>query len=84
MLEIKHKYRKKTGKTEIVIFLKDRYRGNFNFKLDGKNISIVDSFENLGVFFNYNGLFVRHKTHLVGQSSYVCIIEEIKRARSTH
>ena len=78
MLEIKHKYKKKQKKTEIVILLKHRYRGNFSFKLDGKNISIVDSFKNLGVFFNYNGLFVRHKIHLVGQSSYVCIIEEIK------
>ena len=57
-----------TEKTEIVIFSKARYRGNFNFKLNGKNISIVDSFKYLGVFFNYNGSFVRHKTHLVVQS----------------
>ena len=32
------------------------------------NISIVDSFKYLGVFFIYNGSFVHHKTHLVGQS----------------
>ena len=57
-----------TEKTEIIIFSKARYRGNFNFKLNGKNISIVDSFKYLGVFFNYNGSFVRHKTHLVVQS----------------
>ena len=58
MLEIRYKYRKKT---EIVIFSKATYRGNFNFKLSRGN-------KYLGVFFNYNDSFVRHKTHLVGQS----------------
>ena len=50
------------------MFSRARYRGKFNFKLNGGNISIVDSFKYLGVFFNHNGSFARHKTHLVGQS----------------
>ena len=65
ILEIEYKYRKKQ---KLSFFSKARYRGNFNFKLNGENISIVDSFKYLGVFFNYNGSYVRHKTHLVGQS----------------
>ena len=57
-----------TEKIQKLSFFQRLDTDNFNFKLNGENISIVDSFKYLGVFFNYNGSFVRHKTHLVGQS----------------
>ena len=47
-------------KTEFFIFSKARYTGNFNFKLNGENISIVDSFKGSYIEVYYRMEFSKH------------------------
>ena len=58
-----------TNKTKIVIFSKRKYKTNVNFKIYGNNIDVVDSYNYLGILFNYNGTFCTARKRLLEQSN---------------
>lgn len=56
------------GKTKVMVFSKRKSKMDFDFKLDGTSLEIVDSYTYLGLLLNYNGSFVCAKKKLVEQS----------------
>ena len=58
-----------TDKTKIVIFSKYKYREKHNFIYKNTTIEIVEHFKYLGVIFNFNNSFVKHKKHLFDQAN---------------
>jgi hypothetical protein len=54
------------AKKKRMIFSKRKMRQNFDFKLQGKNIEVVDSC--LGLVFKCNGNFLEAKRKLVNQA----------------
>ena len=58
-----------TDKTKIVIFSKYKYREKHNFIYKNTTIAIVEHFKYLGVIFNFNNSFVKHKKHLFDQAN---------------
>ena len=58
-----------TGKTKIVIFFKYKYREKHNYIYKNTTIENVEHFKYLGVIFNFNNSFVKHKKHLFDQAN---------------
>ena len=56
------------SKTKVVIFGKRKYTGKNSFYFEKQKLEIIDEFKYLGVIFNYNGSFVKHKKHVHDQA----------------
>ena len=55
-------------KTKVMIFRKRKDTGkNVFFYYDNQKLDIVHEFKYLGIVFNYNGTFVKHKKHAYDQ-----------------
>ena len=52
----------------MMIFSKCKMKQNFDFKLQGKNIEVVDIYSYLGLIFKCNGNFLEAKRKLVNQA----------------
>ena len=55
-------------KTKSMVFSKGKVRRKFEFKLQGKNIELVDTYSYLGLIFKCNGTFNEAKKKLVNQA----------------
>ena len=55
-------------KTKVVIFSKCRNEDNVNFQFNGKQLSVVDDFQYLGILFSRKGSFQLNKARLVQQA----------------
>ena len=54
-----------TSKTEIVIFSKGRSKKSYNFTFNDNKVNIVDSFKYIGVYYNYNVMWISNLNCLV-------------------
>ena len=74
-----------TDKTKIVIFSKYKYREKHNFIYKNTTIEIVEHFKYLGVIFNFNNSFVKHKKTPIWSSkqSHVCSVKKKQTVKFT-
>ena len=54
-------------KNKVMVFRKRKDTGTNVFYYDNQKLGIVHEFKYLGIIFNYNGTFVKHKKHVYDQ-----------------
>ena len=67
-------------KSKVMIFRKRKDTGKNVFYYDNQKLDIVHEFKYLGIVFNYNGTFVKHKKHVYdqGQKTMYALLRKIK------